>query len=349
MTDLAQIRTVAEFEPHARHVLSHSVYEFVAAGAGDEITLRRNQTAYDQIQLWPRAFADVAEVRTETNLFGYALSLPLLLAPAAYQGLFCQQGELAAAGAAARAQLPMILSTNTTIDYPTVKEVSFHPPWFQIYLDRNRTVTEQLLTQIEAFGCPAFCLTVDTPILGSRTRQFRAGFDLPPGFPTPYQPNRNLNLAEGERPYGITTLEAIRWLRSIIKGKLLVKGLLHPNDVDPALDAGVDGIIVSNHGARNLDTVPATIDVLPLIAEKMAGRALIIVDGGIRRGTDIVKALGRGANAVMIGRPYLWAMAVADSAGVDRCIEILRAELIATLTLIGRTSVQGLDRTIEFH
>ena len=349
MTDLSHILTVAEFEPYARQVLPHSVYEFVAAGAGDEITLRRNQTAYDEIQLWPRVFADVTEVRTETNLFGYALSLPLLLAPAAYQGLFCPEGELAPARAAARAQIPMILSTNTSNDYRTVKEVSFHPPWFQIYLDPNRTVTEQLVTQIEAFGCPAFCLTVDTPVLGSRTRQFRAGFDLPPGLSMPHQPNRNLNFADGERLYGITTLEAIRWLRSVIKGKLLVKGLLHPDDVDPALDAGVDGIIVSNHGARNLDTVPTTIDVLPLIAEKMAGRAPILVDGGIRRGTDIVKALGRGANAVMIGRPYLWAMAVAGSAGVTRCIEILQTELIGTLTLIGRTSVQSLDRTIEFH
>jgi 4-hydroxymandelate oxidase len=349
MTDLAQIRTVVEFEPHARQLLPHSVYEFVAAGAGDEITLRRNQTAYDAIQLWPRVFVDVAEVKTATNLFGCALSLPLVLAPAAYQGLFCQEGELAPARAAARAQIPMVLSTNTTIEYRAVKEVSFHPPWFQIYLDRNRAVTEQLVTQIEALGCPAFCLTVDTPILGSRTRQFRAGFDVPAGFPMPHQPNRNLNTADGERLYGITTLEAIRWLRSVIKGKLLVKGLLHPGDVDPALDAGVDGIIVSNHGARNLDTVPATIDVLPLIAEKMAGRAPIIVDGGIRRGTDIVKALGRGANAVMIGRPYLWAMAVAGSAGVARCIEILQTELIATLTLLGRTSVQSLDRTIEFH
>jgi 4-hydroxymandelate oxidase len=349
MTDPAQIRTVAEFEPHARQLIPHSVYEFAAAGAGDEITLRRNETAYDEIQLWPRVFADVTEVRTETNLFGYALSLPLLLAPAAYQGLFCPEGELAPARAAARAQIPMILSTNATIDYCTVKEVSFHPPWFQIYLDRDRTVTQRLVTEIEGFGCPAFCLTVDTPVLGSRTRQFRAGFNVPLGLPMPHQPNRNLTLADGERLYGITTLEVIRWLRSVIKGKLLVKGLLHPNDVDPALDAGVDGIIVSNHGARNLDTVPATIDVLPLIAEKMAGRAPIIVDGGIRRGTDVVKALGRGANAVMIGRPYLWAMAVAGSAGVARCIEILQAELVATLTLIGRTSAQGLDRTIEFH
>jgi 4-hydroxymandelate oxidase len=346
---LDQFLALPDFEPVAKQVLPHPVYEYIASGAGNEITLVDNERAYDRVRLWPRVLNDVRSADISISLFGKAFSSPILLAPAAYQGAMHPLGELATVRGAGRAGAPFVVSTNTTVAIEELMKEATAPLWFQLYTQNDRPVTADLIQEVEAAGCEAVCVTVDTPVLGVRTRQFRAGFKLPPGISTPH--NRGGGGARGKMDPALHSplrWEDIAWLRSMVRGKLWLKGILHPADADQAIKAGADGIMVSNHGARNLDTIPATIDVLPLICEKVAGRAPVIVDGGIRRGTDVVKALMRGATAVMIGRPYLYALSVGGEDGVARCIDLLKRELAYVLPLLGKASVKELDRASEW-
>jgi 4-hydroxymandelate oxidase len=362
---LDQFLALPDFEPAAKQVLPHAVYEYIASGAGNEITLVDNERAFDRVRIWPRVLEDVRSVSTTVSLFGHELPSPILLAPAAYQKTMHPLGETASVRGAARARVPFVVSTNSTVAIEELVKEAAGPLWFQLYVQNDRGVTTDLIRRVEAAGCPAVCVTVDTPVLGIRTRQFRAGFELPPGMSTPHTAN-NLGLgavnylsggvnrsgggASGSMDLLHSSLrwEDIAWLRSIVRGKLWLKGILHPTDADQAVSLGVDGIMVSNHGARNLDTMPATIDVLPIICEKVARRVPVIVDGGIRRGTDVVKALMRGATAVMIGRPYLYALSVGGEDGVARCIDLLTKELAFVLALVGKRSVKEVDRTLEW-
>ena len=345
---LDQFLALQDFEPAAKEVLPRSVYEYIAAGAGNEFTLAENQLAYDRIRIWPRVLKDVRSIDTKVSVFGKELSSPLLLAPAAYQKTMHPTGEIGTALGAGRAGVPFVVSTNTTVAIEELAGVASAPLWFQLYVQHDRSMTEDLIQQVEAAGCEAICVTVDTPVLGVRTRQLRAGFQLPPEIVTPH--NRSGSGARGHMDPNLHSplqWEDIGWLRSVVKSKLWLKGVLCPADAEQALQMGVDGIMVSNHGARNLDTVPATIDALPAISSRIAGRAPVIVDGGIRRGTDLLKALARGATAVMIGRPYLYALAVAGEEGVARCIDILLHEFVYAMALAGRASVKELDRSLE--
>jgi 4-hydroxymandelate oxidase len=329
--------------------LPHPVYEYIASGAGNEITLIDNERAYDRIRVWPRVLNDVRSVDISVSLFGNVLASPILLAPAAYQGTMHPLGELATVRGAGRAGVPFVVSTNTTVTIEELIKEARSPLWFQLYTQNDRSITADLIQEVEGAGCEAVCVTVDTPVLGVRTRQFRAGFKLPPGVSTPH--NRRGGGASGNMDPALHShlqWQDIAWLRSIVRSKLWLKGILHPDDADRAIEMGADGIMVSNHGARNLDTMPATIDLLPAIHEKVAGRVPVIVDGGIRRGTDVVKALMRGATAVMIGRPYLYALAVGGEEGVARCIELLTTELTYVLRLLGKASVKELDRSLEW-
>jgi 4-hydroxymandelate oxidase len=346
---LDQFLALPDFESAAKEVLPHPVYEYIASGAGNEITLIENERAYDRIRVWPRVLNDVRSVDTTVPLFGKKLVSPILLAPAAYQGAMHPLGELATVRGAGRAGIPFVVSTNTTIAIEELIKEARAPLWFQLYTQNDRKVTENLIDRVEAAGCEGVCVTADTPVLGVRTRQLRAGFKLPPGVSTPH--NLRGGGASGNMDPSLHSplqWEDISWLRSIVRSKLWLKGILHPDDADRAIEMGVDGIMVSNHGARNLDTMPATIDLLPAIHQKVAGRVPVIVDGGIRRGTDVVKALMRGATAVMIGRPYLYALAVGGEDGVARCIDLLTTELTYVLRLLGRASVKELDRSLEW-
>jgi 4-hydroxymandelate oxidase len=346
---LDQFLALPDFESAAKEVLPHPVYEYIASGAGNEITLIENERAYDRIRIWPRVLNDVRSADTTVPLFGKMLVSPILLAPAAYQGAMHPLGELATVRGAGRAGIPFVVSTNTTIAIEELIKEARAPLWFQLYTQNDRKVTEDLIGRVEAAGCEGVCVTADTPVLGVRTRQLRAGFQLPPGVSTPH--NLRGGGARGNMDPALHSplqWEDISWLRSIVRTKLWLKGILHPDDADRAIETGVDGIMVSNHGARNLDTMPATIDLLPAIHQKVAGRVPVIVDGGIRRGTDVVKALMRGATAVMIGRPYLYALAVGGEDGVSRCIDLLTTELAYVLRLLGRASVKELDRTLEW-
>jgi 4-hydroxymandelate oxidase len=345
---LDQFLALPDFEPAAKQVLPHAVYEYIASGAGNEITLVDNERAFDRVRIWPRVLEDVRSVSTTVSLFGNELPSPILLAPAAYQKTMHPLGETASVRGAARARVPFVVSTNSTVAIEELVKEAAGPLWFQLYVQNDRGVTTDLIRRVESAGCPAVCVTVDTPVLGIRTRQFRTGFELPPGMSTPL--NQSGAGASGSLDVLHSPLrwEDIAWLRSIVRGKLWLKGILHPTDADQAISLGVDGIMVSNHGARNLDTMPATIDVLPIICEKVAGRVPVIVDGGIRRGTDVLKALMRGATAVMIGRPYLYALSVGGEDGVARCIDLLTKELTLVLALVGKRSVKEVDRTLEW-
>jgi 4-hydroxymandelate oxidase len=348
---LPDFLTLAEFEPAARQVMAHAVYEFVAGGAGDEISLQANQTAFDRILLWPRVLRKVIPVDTGTTLFGKKLPVPILLAPVAYQGLMHPDGELAAVRGAAAAGVPFVVSTNTTVPIEDLASAAKAPLWFQLYLQRDRGFTQELIRRVEAAACDALCVTVDTPVLGVRLRQLRAHFRLPAEMRLPHSHDLRADSATVSDPgaYSNVLWRDIDWLRSITKMKLLLKGVLHPEDAEEALQHQVDGLIVSNHGARNLDTVVPTIEALPIIAQRVAGRIPILVDGGIRRGTDVVKSLARGAAAVLIGRSYAYALSVGGAEGVAHCLRLLRAEFEFALALVGVASIAELDRSIEWR
>ncbi|MFL6248829.1 MAG: alpha-hydroxy acid oxidase [Thermoanaerobaculia bacterium] len=331
--------SLADFEELARHRMPSMVYEFVASGAADERTLHWNRHAYDGIRLRPRVLQDVASVDLSVTLFGQRLSSPILLAPVAYQRLIHPEGELETARGA---PVTWVVSTSSTTSIEDIARVATAPLWFQLYMQSDREFTRELVARVEAAGCKALVLTVDTPTLGARNRQARAGFALPDGMPTPHLFNVDVSAAARV----VVTWRDVEWLRSIARVPLLLKGILTADDAERAIAAGVEGVIVSNHGARNLDTLPATIDALPEVAERVAGRIPLLVDGGIRRGTDIVKAIALGANAVLIGRPYCYGLSVAGAAGVTRVVQLLEQELEMAMMLLGRARMSDVTRDV---
>lgn len=336
-----------DFEQLARERLPHMAAEFVIGGAADEITLRWNRESFDRIRLRPRVLEDVARIDTGVTLFGQTLPHPILLAPVAYQRLFHAEGEVEAARGAGKAEAIYVVSTASTSMIEEIARAASSPFWLQLYLQKDREGTRDLIARAEAAGVTALCFTVDTPVVGTRNRQQRALFKLPADLPTPH-----LDAASRERLTVVSDeREPITWrdvelVQSIAHVPVLLKGIMTGEDAARAVDRGVAGIVVSNHGARNLDTVPATIDALPEVAERVAGRIPILLDGGIRRGTDVVKAIARGASAVLIGRPYVFGLAVDGANGVARVVAILRQELETAMALLGRRSLATLDETV---
>ncbi|MCU1229266.1 MAG: lldD 2 [Acidobacteria bacterium] len=343
---LDELLTLDDCERVARERLPHMVYEFLAGAAGDEATMRWNRESYERIRLRPRVLEDVSTIDMRVTLFGDEHSLPLLLAPVAYQQLVHDDGEAGSARGAASGGVTFVMSTASNC---AVEEIAASGAklWLQLYLQNDRDVTRDLLARAEAAGVRALCLTVDTPVLGTRNRQARAKFALPPELPTPHLDvagRDRLSIVSGRRE--AITWSDVDWLAATTKLPLLLKGILTGDDAARGLEHGAAGIVVSNHGARNLDTVPATIDALPEVVERIAGRVPILVDGGIRRGTDIVKAIARGASAVLIGRPYVYGLAAAGPEGVARVIAILREELETAMALLGCASLRELDARV---
>ena len=335
-----------EFEAEAREQLPHAVYEYVAGGAGDEHSIRANEDSYRKIFLRPRVLRTVGPADLGQQLFGRTLPAPILLAPAAYQRLMHPEGELGSVQGTIRHGVPFVLSSNGTVPVEEITAVPDARCWFQIYIQGDREFTRDSIARVEAAGCEAICVTVDTPVLGLRPRQLRAGFTVPPEVPLPHARRERATSKPGT--HSAVTWRDLDWLRSLVKSKLLLKGILHPGDAELAIQAGVDGIMVSNHGGRNLDTVIPSIEALPDIAEQVAGRVPLFLDGGIRRGTDALKALLRGANAVLIGRPYLYALAVGGADGVERCLSLLIEELRLAMALVGAASLPELNRDLEW-
>jgi 4-hydroxymandelate oxidase len=350
---LADAVNLFDFEPIARQKLSPVAWEYLSGGAGDELTLRWNRECYDRIKLRPRILVDVSKLDTRVKLFGREHRFPILLAPTAYQRMLHPEGELATAKGAAGAA--MLVSTMATTSVEEIAAAATGPLWFQLYVQPDRTFTRDLVQRAEAAGCQALVVTVDTPVVGLRNREMRTKFALPPGVERPnlkgLKTSSTSHLPPENEIYSAVldprlTWKEIEWLQSLSRVPVLLKGVLNPEDAERALQAGVAGIIVSNHGARNLDTLPATIEVLPEVVAKVAGRLPVLVDGGIRRGTDVLKALALGAKAVLIGRPYLFGLAAGGTEGVTRVVNILRREFEMAMALTGRPSLAEIDSSV---
>lgn len=347
VVSMAEVLSLPEVEAHARERLTHMAYEYIASAAADEITVRWNRESYDRIRLRPRVMEDVSEIDTRVSLLDLDLPHPILLAPTAYHRVVHPEGEIATARGAGAASAPLVVSTATTATLEEIAAAASAPLWFQLYVQSDREFTRGLIENAEAAGCTALCVTVDTARLGARNRQTRSRFQLPPGVTTPYLFDLNTGRRELMTSERVTfTWREVEWLRSITPLPVFLKGIMTGEDGRRAVEAGAAGVMVSNHGGRNLDTLPATIDALPEVAEEVEGRVPVLVDGGIRRGTDIIKAIALGADAVMIGRPYLYGLGIGGAEGVRRVIEILRVELEQAMALCGRTDLASIDGSV---
>ncbi len=352
----ADIVSLADYEPLARARLDAGAWAYLAGGAADGLTMAANRRAFDGLQLVPRVLADVRGGNTEVELLGLRLPHPVLLAPVAFQRLFHPEGERATAMAAAAMGAVMVASTEATLSLEEIAAAREEAPqWFQLYIQPDRGFTRSLIARAEAAGYAALVVTVDAPLTGIRNAEQRAGFRLPPGL-------RAVNLdavpartaaASGHPVFdiamaGAPTWDDIAWLIANTRLPVIAKGILSPRDAVKAVELGVAGVIVSNHGGRTLDTLVPTIDALPRIAEAVEGRVPLLLDGGVRRGTDIIKALARGARAVLIGRPYVMGLTVAGALGVGHVVKLLTEELAVAMALLGLRDLDQISPEILF-
>ena len=374
-----RVINIHDFRRLARRRLPAVVFAYIDGGADDEITLRENCRAFRDVRFRPRQCVAVPSCDLCTTVLGTTLDLPFLLAPVGFCRMFYPKGELHAARAANGAGTAYILSTFSGTRLEEVRAAAPGPLWFQLYVPGGRDVAEATMARARAAGYTTLVVTVDTPVSGMRERDFRHGVrpilqgDLLGSLPYAWQfvtrprwvidyladgrprvfPNVELPDV-GPMPCGdvgilleqtIVTWADLRWMRDAWKGPVVVKGVHTGDDARHAIDAGADAVIVSNHGGRQLDGVPATLRALPDVLEAVNGRIEVLMDGGIRRGGDIVKAICLGARAVLIGRAYAWALGAAGGPGVTRAIEILRTDVIRTLRLLGCPSIRELDRS----
>lgn len=346
-----------DFERLAEGRVGRAAWDYYASGAGDEITLAENEAAYRRISLHYRVLHDVSQRDLATTVLGHPVSMPVLIAPTSFHGLAHPDRELATVRAAGAAQTIMVLSTLANSALEDIARAATGPVWFQLYVYKDRGATAELVGRAEAAGFRAIVLTVDAPVLGRRERDMRNQFALPPGLAVQnLAPAGMADLPQsqgsGLAAYFASLLDAsLSWkdlerLCSMTALPVLVKGVVRGDDAAQAVALGASGVIVSNHGGRQLDTAPATIDVLPEVVEAVAGRVEVLIDGGVRRGTDVIKALALGARAVMLGRPILWGLAVDGEGGVRRVLETIRAELDTALALCGCSSVAEVSRDL---
>lgn len=353
------ILNLDELQPLAKEKLPQMVFDYIAGGSEDGISMRENEMAFGRIQFRPRTMVDVSHQDLSTEVLGDKISFPIMLAPTALHRLVHEDGELATARAAAALNTVMTLSTVASQSIEDVAAEADGLKWFQLYCFKEREASKYLVERVEAEGFKAICLTVDTPRMGRREADIRNSFHLPPGvviknFDT-YEKFKDLDpelLSSMVAAFVNTMFENaltwkdIEWLRSITKLPILLKGILTREDATLAVEHGVDGIIVSNHGGRQLDGVSATIEALPEVVEAVQGRAEVLMDGGVRRGSDVLKALALGAKAVMIGRPYVWGLALNGEAGIKRVLSILREELEIAMALAGCPTIDDIDSSI---
>lgn len=370
---------IEDFRPIARARVPKSVFDYLDGGAEGEVTLRENCRIFNDVTFRPRHAVEVAKCDLRTRVLGLDLALPFLLAPVGYSRLMHPGGEAAAARAAGRAGTGYILSTISGHKLEDVKAASAGPVFYQLYLMGGRGAAEASIERARVAGFSALVVTIDTPVSGIRERDYRNGMkELVSGGPLekiPYLPQilsrpgwlisflldggvpllPNV-VVPGKGPMPLVDINAalaestatwadFRWIREIWRGPIVVKGVLTGDDARHAIDAGAAAVSVSNHGGRQLDGVPASLRALPEVVEAVKGRIEVFMDGGIRRGADIVKAICMGARAVLCGRAYAYGLAAAGEAGVDRAIEILRTDLERTLRLLGVASVAELDRS----
>lgn len=336
-----------DYEEAAAGRLPRMARDYYASGAHDEITLADNRAAFDRLKVRYRVLRDVSRRDLSVELLGHRLTMPVLVAPTAFHRMANPEGEVATVRAAGDAGTVMILSTLSNTAMEEVLEAATGPVWFQLYVYRDRQVTEGLVRRAEAAGCAALVLTVDAPLLGRRERDVRNRFRLPDGLSI-----QNLLPAGEERLPGVSSDSGLAayvdrlfdpsldwkdlgWLCDLTELPVLVKGIVHAEDGRLAVEHGAAGVVVSNHGGRQLDTSIATIEALPDVVRAVDERGAVLLDGGVRRGTDVLKALALGARAVCIGRPLLWGLAVDGQAGARRVLELLREEVDLALALAG--------------
>jgi 4-hydroxymandelate oxidase len=341
---------VAEYLERAAAAVEPELWCYFEGGSGDEVTLRANVGAYRRWQLRPRVLVDVGEVSAATTVLGTAVSMPLLVAPFAMHRLLDPEGELATARAAAAAGTLLCVSTITSSAHDEIAAAGGNAPrWLQLYVLTDRQRTLDHIAEAREYGYSAIAVTVDIPVLGRRERDLRLGFEIPPDLPLPYvkgkDPTVAMTFAEQFQMSPSLTWRDLEWIASASGMPVILKGLLTREDATLAIEHGADGIVVSNHGGRQLDGVAATLDALPEVIEAVAGRCEVYVDGGIRRGTDVLKALALGARAALVGRPVAAGLAVGGEAGVRRVLAILREEIESGLALLGCASPAQVTRS----
>lgn len=371
MARMDRLINIDDIEAAAMRRLPRPIYDVVAGGAADEVALRANRQALEALRLRPRVLRDVSTRDLSTTVLGQPVALPVLLAPVGFQRMLHRDAELASARAAATRGTVFACNTISTYSLEEVASSSDGPKWFQLYLPPDRGEADDLVGRVEASGYPVLCLTVDMSVAGLRERDRRHRVTQP----LTLRPRLVLAAARrprwafdfltggaGTRPAAVPmtidaagravasttrslTLDDLDWVRSRWSGSLVVKGVMRGDDCAQLLDRGVDGVVVSNHGGRQLDSVPATIEVLGEVVDAVDGRAEVFVDGGFRRGTDVAKALALGAKAVLIGKAFLYGLAVGGQSGVERVLDIMHSELDTTLGLLGCASVAELDRS----
>ena len=370
---LARCHNIADLRSAAARRLPFPIFDFAEGGAEDERTLERNRTGFDRYLLMPRVLEDVSEIDLHTTVLGTEIALPVIVAPMGMPALFHHSGEDSLVPAAARHGTVFTSSAMASRSIEEVAALSDGPKWFQLYVWKDRALLEDFIARCRTGGYDALCLTVDVPRTGNRERDVRNRLTFPPK-PTlagladmllkpgwlwhlktkpPVLPQNLAGRAGGndigdlarytaEQLDKAVTWETAAWLREHWDGKLLIKGVLRADDARRAAEAGFDGIIVSNHGGRQLDQVPAPIEVLAEIVEAVDGRAEVILDGGVRRGTDVLKALALGAKACMAGRPFLYGLAAGAGAGVDRAFDILAEEIGRDMMLAGCPTIDSI-------
>jgi len=372
---LSRAASVADLRRIARRQLPRGVFDYVDGAAEDEVTLRRNRAAFRRLQFRPRVLRDVGSIDTSTTLLGKPLSYPLVLAPTGFTRMVDPQGELAVARAAARAGIPYTLSTVATRSIEEVAAVSDGRKWFQVYVWRDRALVKEMLDRAAAAGYEAIVITVDVPVLGRRERDVRTGFTLPPrigldtiiegalhlGWTLAFLRAEPIEFSNVFRREGVSsaspvslaehvnsqfdpsvTWKDLDWFRANWNGPIIIKGIQTVEDAKLAAGVGVEGIVLSNHGGRQLDGAPPAPELVAPVADAIGGQVELMVDGGVRRGSDIAKAVALGARAVMAGRAYLYGLAAGGERGVDFVLRLLLEDLRRTMALIGATSIQEL-------
>eukprot|EP00271_Cylindrocystis_brebissonii_P013184 TRINITY_DN32815_c0_g1_i1.p1 TRINITY_DN32815_c0_g1~~TRINITY_DN32815_c0_g1_i1.p1 ORF type:complete len:373 (+),score=99.13 TRINITY_DN32815_c0_g1_i1:129-1247(+) len=355
MAGMEGVTNVTELQVIAKSKLPKQNYDYYASGAEDEWTLQENRKAFERILFRPRILIDVTKVDMSTSILGYRLSMPIMLAPTAMQRMAHPEGELATARAAASFNTAMVLSSWATSSVEEVSSVGPGLRFFQLYVYKDRNVVRQLVQRAERAGFKAIALTVDTPRLGRREADIKNRFVLPAGLTLKNFEGLDMGKMDAAADSGLAAYVAgqidrslswkdVQWLQSITTMPIFVKGVLTGEDAKLAVKYGADGIIVSNHGARQLDYVPATISCLEEVVHAVEGRVPVFLDGGVRRGTDVLKALALGAKGVFVGRPVLWGLATAGEAGVKKVLQMLHDELELAMALAGCTKVADIQR-----
>lgn len=340
-----ELVNVFDYEKLAQTRMAPPLWNYYQGGSDDEVTLRECRAAFERIKLRPRVLVDVSQdvLDMRANVLGVPVSMPVLVAPMALHCMAHPEGECATAQAAGRASTLMIASTVATRSIEEIAQAASGPLWFQLYTYPSLKVAEMLVHRAEDAGYRAIVLTVDLPRLGNREKDLRNNVTIPPA---PYQEANFVGIAKEGQAWVPLTWKSIEWLRSITSLPIILKGILTGEDARLAVEHGVEGVVVTNHGGRQLDTAIPGIEALPEIVEAVAGHCEIYFDGGIRRGTDILKALALGARAVLIGRPVLWGLAVNGADGAYSVLELLRKELELAMALSGRPTLASIDRSL---